>query len=186
MPIRDIVLKENSFYHIYNRGLNKKNIFLNSSNYERFYLSIIRYLQIYTGIRILSYSFLPNHFHLILLSVISGKEISDFMRKIQQSYAIYFKLKHLNSSPDSKGKPVFGGRFKAKLISNEDYLYQCQAYVNYNAVKHKIVTNVFDWEYSSIHQVLGSKIQQEVIPISGYYKDIKKFKDVEFLDLEES
>ena len=127
MPIRKVILEKDYYYHIYNRWFEKQIIFRNNHDFERFYKTIIRYNKIYDWIKILSYCFLPNHFHFILTSSKSGLEISNFMRKIQQSYAMYLRT---NTSPDLKKKwPVFEWRFKAKIIDNEEYLYKCLAYL---------------------------------------------------------
>jgi len=49
--------------------------------------------------------------------------------------------------------PVFEWRFKAKLIKDEQYLFQCLTYVNYNAVKHEIVKDINDYSRTSYHQI---------------------------------
>lgn len=158
MPSRKIILEENYAYHIYNRWFEKQIIFKNDNDFERFYKTIVRYNKIYTWIKLLSYSFLPNHFHFILKSTKSWIEISDFMRKVQQSYAMYLNK---NISPDLKKRwPVFEWRFKAKIIDNDDYLNQCIAYVNLNPLKHEIVDNIDNYKWTSYHQIDKSKIEK--------------------------
>ena len=61
-----------------------------------------RYKEEFNGIHIYAWCLLPNHFHLLLKSDKSGLEISSFMRKLQQSYAMYFKTKYKAISPDLK------------------------------------------------------------------------------------
>jgi putative transposase len=151
MPIRKIILEKDNIYHIYNRWFEKQIIFRNKNDFERFMKTMIKYNKDFNWIKIYSYCFLPNHFHLIVSSNKSGLEISDFMRKIQQSYAMYFKL---SSSPDLKKRwQVFEWRFKAKFIQDEEYLERCLAYVNFNSIKHEIVKSIDDYERTSYHQL---------------------------------
>ncbi len=169
MPIRKIILEKDYYYHIYNRWFEKQIIFRNDNDFKRFYKTIIKYNKIYEGIKILSYSFIPNHFHFIITSIKSGLEISDFMRKIQQSYAMYFRL---SSSPDLRKRwPVFEWRFKTKIIDNDEYLEQCIAYVNFNPLKHKIVDNIDNYKWTSYHKIEKKQISK--------YKDII-LKELEF------
>ena len=166
MPSRIIPLETNKYYHIYNRWYDKMIIYKDKSDFERFIKTMLRYNNQYSWIKIYSYCILPNHFHFVLSSNESGLEISNYMRKIQQWYAMYFKSKYSNSSPDSNIRwQIFEWRFKAKLISNDDYLAKCLAYVNFNAIKHEIVEDIMDYPYTSYHQLANKdKIDQ--------YKDL--------------
>lgn len=157
MPARKIILEKHNIYHVYNRWFEKQIIFMNNKDYERFVKTMIKYNKDYPWIKFYSYCLLPNHFHIILSSSESGLEISNFMRKIQQWYTMYFKAK---TSPDSRVRwPFFEWRFKAKFIKDEEYLYKCLAYVNFNAVKHWIVENIEDYERTSYHQIDKDKIE---------------------------
>ncbi|MBW7954698.1 transposase [Candidatus Gracilibacteria bacterium] len=149
---------ENGYYHVYNRGFDKQIIFKNDADFERFYKIIIKYsnLEKYKDIKIFSYSFMPNHFHFVISN--PGAELSSFIGNIQNSYAKYFNLKN-----NRKGQ-LFEGRFKAKLIKDDDYLEKCLAYVNFNPIKHKIVDNIDNYKWTSYHQIDKSKIEK--------YKDL--------------
>jgi len=141
--------QENSCYHIYNRWFQKQTIFKSDVDFRKFYDYIIRNHKLFPEIQILSYAFLPNHFHFIFRSLETGLKISDFMRRIQVSYAMYFKAKY----ETGLNIPVFEGRFQAKHIDSEEYLAQCMAYVCYNPLKHEVVANITDYPWTSIHQL---------------------------------
>ena len=158
MPVRKILLETNNIYHIYNRWFEKQFIFRFEKDYERFIKTMKKYNDIYNWIKIYSYCLLPNHFHMIISSSKSGLEISDFMRKIQQSYAMYFKT---TSSPDLKIRgQLFEWRFKSKLIKEEEYLVKCLAYVNFNPLKHNIVDDINNYKWTSYHQINKNKIEK--------------------------
>lgn len=122
-------------------------IFKNRSDFERVYKLVIKYnkLDKYKDIKILSYSFLPNHFHFVISTI--WNEVSSFFWDIQNSYSKYFNIKYWR-----KGQ-LFEWRFKAKLIKDDDYLAKCLSYVNFNALKHEIVDNIDNYPWTSYHQI---------------------------------
>lgn len=141
---------ENSYYLISNKWFNDNILFSSADDYKTFILYVIENLLEYKSLVISSYSLLPNHFHLVIRNTEKGLEISDFMRKIQVSYAMYFK-KSKNSIND-RWVPVFEWRFKAKLIDPND-IEKIESCVAYDPLKHELVEDIKNWPYSSVHQV---------------------------------
>ena len=152
---------ENHYYHIYNRWFEKQTIFRNKYDFERFYKYIVKEQKLYETIKLVSYSFMPNHFHFVIHNLETGLQISEFMRKIQVSYAMYFKKKY----ETGLRTPVFEWRFKAKLLQDEEYLARCMSYVNFNPVKHNLVEDIQEYPWTSYHQ-LSDKVSIDS------YKDI--------------
>ena len=145
---------ENHYYHVYNRWFEKQIIFKNDTDFEKFYKYIIKELKTSDKLKIVSWSFMPNHFHFVIHNLETGLYLSDFMRKLQVSYAMYFKR---NNETGLK-VPVFEWRFKAKLLKDKDYLAKCIAYVNFNPLKHQIVDNIDNYKWTSYHQIDKKKI----------------------------
>jgi len=180
-------LRKNTYYHIFNRGCNKQQLFFSPDDYQRFYDTIARYKISFPTIRIESFCFLPNHLHFLLMD--DGKilksglksfvnvpspdlnfddnpsgNISKFMGKIQQSYAMYFNRKYKDTIKKGLKAPVFEGRFKAKQIEDQDYLEMIRYYVENNAVKHGLVERPEDWGYSSFD------ISREIVEYSDEFE----------------
>jgi REP element-mobilizing transposase RayT len=120
--------------------------------------------------------FLPNHFHFLLSEDskpglekgeqkikpgLESKEISMFMHRIQLAYAMYYSLKYKDTIKQGKKAPVFEGNFKAKEITDENYLAQVAYYIRHNAVKHGIVDDVRNWAWA------GSMSTEE-FPVQEY------------------
>jgi putative transposase len=146
---RSTIITANEFYHIYNRGTEKRKIFLTKSDYERFltllYLAnntesvdlkrqgstLSEFLDIDRKkplVNICAYCLMPNHFHLILQEVEDGG-ISKFMQKLITGYTMYFnKINERNGS-------LFQGRFKAEHAEDDRYLKYLISYVHLNPVK---------------------------------------------------
>jgi REP element-mobilizing transposase RayT len=147
--------QENNYYHVYNRWYQKQTIFKSDDDFKRFYDYITKNHKLFPEIQIVSYVFIPNHFHFIFRSLETGLKISDFMRRIQVSYAMYFKRKYETGL--NQVTPVFEWRFKAKHIDSEEYLAQCIAYVNYNPLRHDIVQDIAEYRWTSYHQLKDHK-----------------------------
>ncbi len=140
----------NNYYHIYSRGVNKCDIFLDHADYKRFekYLTLcntklnikfenISYIKIkeFELVHIVSYCLMPNHFHLILQEKIEGG-ISLFIQKILSGYTLYFNKKH------ERIGALFGTRFKDKIIDNDIYFKQLIFYIYNNPLK--LIKNDYD------------------------------------------
>lgn len=139
-------------YHIYNRGTDKRKLFLNTADYSRFlallyicnnaepvnirnfFLQGRRLNDIFTAKRqetlvdIGAYCLMPNHFH-ILLKGKTDSGISSFLKKLCTAYAMYFNVKN------GRNGNLFQGRFQAELANENEYLKYLFAYIHLNPVK---------------------------------------------------
>lgn len=134
------------FYHIYNRGTEKRNIFLSRSDYYRFLLllyycnsskNIILRLenknfdldsQKEMLIDICAYCLMPNHFHLLIREKLEGG-ISRFMQKLSTGYTMYFNKRH------ERNGVLFQGKFKSTHVDYDEYLKYVFSYIHLNPVK---------------------------------------------------
>ena len=134
------------FYHIYNRGTEKRNIFLNKNEYRRFLLLLYHCnnnknvvlrlenqnfdinLERETIVDVCAYCLMPNHFHILLHEKIEGG-ISLFMQKLSTGYTMYFNRLH-----DRTGV-LFQGKFKATHVNDDEYLKYVFSYTHLNPVK---------------------------------------------------
>lgn len=146
----------NEYYHIYNRGVDKRDVFLNEYDFERFLKSVYEFNTVSpTGglhqisfkrknlplsvpnaksenlVEIIGYCINKNHYHFILKQLIDNG-ISKFMQKLGQGYAMYFNEKY------KRNGTLFQGRFKSSHISSNEYLLHLSVYVNLNYEVHKL------------------------------------------------
>lgn len=149
MGRREKIITE-EYYHIFNRGVEKRKIFNNKKDYSRFCDSMIflntenpskmsfdkfnnneRPSDNERLVDIVAYCLNSNHFHFILKE---NKEygIATFIKKICTSHAMYFNKKYERSGF------LFQGRFKSVHIDSNDLLLYLSAYVNCNSQVHKI------------------------------------------------
>lgn len=158
------------YYHIYNRGVDKRDIFLDDYDYFRFLKSLKEFnqlepvvslyindrikpdvgvspLQNESGeklVEIVAFNLIPNHFHLILKQLRDGG-ISEFMKRIGGGYTSYFNHKNKRSGA------LFQGKFKAVHIASDEKLLFLSAYVNGNHIVHGVEGKIFSSlnEYSA-------------------------------------
>ncbi len=158
------------FYHIYNRGVDKRPVFMDEYDFARFLQGMdefnsIRPIgsifensfrknkplsnQVAKLVDIVCFCLNKNHYHLVLRQRVKNG-ISEFMKKVGTGFAQYFNFKNKRSGT------LFQGPFKAKHINSNDYLLHVSAYVNLNNKVHQI--NTSDYFKSSWNEyVLNNK-----------------------------
>lgn len=182
MPLRREVFVDGEFYHIFNRGLNKRQIFFGQRDYKRFFKKLEELVD-ETSHQIHAFCLMPNHFH-ILIRQEGDNSLTDFMNRLQGSYGKYINIKR-----DQKGR-VYDGRFKAQHIDSEEYLIYVSKYIHRNPLEAKLVTRLSDYRWSSY----GSYLNKDKVPlvtedlILGYFskkkgrqQDYKEFVEEVFV-----
>lgn len=152
--MRRIIFSEGEYYHLYNRGVDKRRIFMSPAEYKRFlaYLLLLND----TANKRLTYDFsknsslrkidevgprkslvaigayclMPNHFHLYV-TPLEEAGISKFMQRLQTAYTMYFNEKH-----DRSGA-LLQGRFKAEHVATERHAKYLFSYIHLNPAKLK-------------------------------------------------
>lgn len=194
MPSKNIVKQylENGYYHIYNRGVEKRDIFLDNQDCRvflhllKFYLSPelqesqkqhplttltgfnpvrLRPLQSLGGeIELLAYCLMPNHFHL-LLKQFTLDGMTKLIRRLSTTYSMYFNRRY------KRVGHLFQGAFKAALVQEDSYLLHLSRYIHLNPVE-LTGSNPVNYPYSSYGYYLGNKNASWVKPqfILEYFK----------------
>ncbi len=184
-------IQPESFYHLYNRGINGCNLFLAEHHYRHF---IEKYAsQTEKILTTYSYSLLLNHFH-FLVKIKSEDEIrSSFSHKANKSveqiissqfahlfngYAQYFNL-----TTQRSGK-LFELPFRRKSVNSNDYLTRLIYYIHTNSQKHGFVKDFQDYKYSSFLSFLSespTKLpREEVLKWFGGKEEFLKFHQQAF------
>jgi len=155
MSKKRIILPKN-YYHAYNRAANKKPIFKNQKDRDFFYGKILEF-KAKTGVIIIAYIILFNHYHFLLKE--PGREIikklkfkgscqntiSQFLSRLNNSYTQYYNKKYDHSGV------IFENEFKSIHVDNDYYLNNLIYYINLNAIKHRLIKNIDNWDYTSHH-----------------------------------
>ena len=167
-------LEPGLYYHIYNRGNNRENIFIKADNYDHFLKKYTLYMP--RVLDTLVYNLLPNHFHLVvriktkaeivpapvgvqgvidfpslrdLESLAVGDIVSELFRRFFMAYA-----KGINRQEDRTGS-LFQKNFKRRLIQSDGHFTNLIYYVHTNARLHGICSDFREWPYSSYYSILS-------------------------------
>ncbi len=140
MPYRKQPIVIGNYYHIYNRGNNRENIFFHDKNYQFFIRRIKENFPDCADL--IAYCLMPNHFHLIVY-IVSDTEFHKVIKKTFISYS-----KAINQSLGRMGH-LFEGRYKYKLIPENNYLLHLSRYIHLNPVRAGLVDKPEKWSYSS-------------------------------------
>lgn len=186
--LRDKIIT-GEFYHIYNRGVEKREIFSCTSDYGRFVSSLREFNtnspawlvadelsrgRTSTGeplVNIIAYCLNPNHYHLILEQKVENG-ITLFMRKLGTGYTMYFNKKYARSGF------LFQGKFKSIHIASNEYLLYVSAYVNCNSEIHGIA-KVQDYIWCSFPDYVGKRSGTllERNAVMQQFRNVKDYED---------
>lgn len=130
---------DDTYYHVYARGVNKQVIFVEDSDYVFFEWLLKRYLshdevtnrrgvpyeKHHDAITLVAYCIMPNHFHL-LFHQIHAAAMQHLMRGVMSSYSRYFNQKY------GRTGHLFENTYRASRISNDSYLVHISRYIHLN------------------------------------------------------
>jgi putative transposase len=155
MPAKNIVKIDvkDGYYHIYNRGVEKRVIFKDPQDYKVFLNYLKEFLsfppnhkellksftfkgETFKGmprqvknynkeITLLVFCLMPNHFHLIIRQN-QKSSMKEFMQSLLTRYSMYFNKRH------NRVGGLFQGAYKAVLVDNENYLLHLSRYIHLN------------------------------------------------------
>lgn len=131
---------EDTCYHITSRGNERKVIFSQDRDREKFLEYLLKAKQKYK-FYLYAYVLMSNHFHLLLET--SLPNISKIMQYINTSYTTYYNIKHKRTGH------LFQGRYKSIVVDKESYFLELSRYIHLNPVRAKIANKVQDYAWSS-------------------------------------
>ncbi|MBF4471874.1 transposase [Flavobacterium sp. HJJ] len=150
------IFESGQYYHIYNRGNNKENIFIEDRNYNFFLEKMKKYLLPVADVY--AYCLLKNHFH-IVVRIKDKMELSDnFKDKVHLPFSNFFNsyAKSINTAYNRTGS-LFQEHLQRNRIENEEYLKQLIVYVHLNPVKHNFTKSFEAYLHSSYRSFMSSK-----------------------------
>ena len=177
----------NSFYHILNRGVEKREIFMDDTDRRRFliYLSVcntdspivnlsekIARNEIEVPprldrlVHIVAYCLMRNHFH-ILLSQAKDGGVEQFMRKLGTGYTMFFNKRY------ERVGPLFQGVFKAVTVDDDSYLNYLPHYIHFNPLDFSNPT----WRENKIQDRTNALQNIKLYPWSSFSHYSGKIKD---------
>lgn len=137
------------YYHVFNRGVNRQQIFTNDENYSFLLRQIKRFLPDY-ALTFIAYCLMPNHYH-FLIRLDADDQLSPFLQRLFSSYTQAFNRQQNRSGT------LFEGRAKSKHIGEDKYLLHLTRYIHLNPVAAGLVKQPEDWPYSNYREWIGTR-----------------------------
>ncbi len=160
MPAKNVVKEyvEGGVYHVYNRGVEKRDIFIDDNDYKTFLYFLKTYLSnpeilkestsqksqkgstlfktlfnpsranFYDEVELLAYCLMPNHYHLLVRQK-NKDSMLKFMKCLATNYSMYFNKRH------ERVGSLFQGVYKAVLVKSDEYLLHISRYIHLNPLK---------------------------------------------------
>ena len=194
MPGRNVVKTyyEDGYYHLYNRGVDKRSIFMDQQDCKyflsrlRLYLSTIEELALEAKddkelislsrrnlskeVDLLAFALMPNHFHLQIRQH-TKDGITKFMRRMLTSYSMYFNRKYKRIGA------LFEQRYKAVLVATDEQLLHLSRYIHLNPyeLEHEIDFKQFTSLPYYFGKMSPSWIKpQEIVSYFSHFSSNKK------------
>ena len=146
MPKRKRSIVGGMVYHVLNRGNGRAALFEKDADYEAFGRVLIEACQ-REPLRILGYSLMPNHWHMIVWPKRgSNEQVSEFLRWLTVTHTQRWHAHHNTSGTGH----LYQGRFKSFPIQRSGRLLDALRYVERNALRANLVVRAEDWRWSSL------------------------------------
>ncbi|MBU3925621.1 transposase [Patescibacteria group bacterium] len=175
-------------YHILNRGIEKGVIFYELNDYKRFISGLYKFNNQGPALRlsdeylfdnlpvqkkiveILSWSLMPNHYHLLLQEKVDGGAI-NFIKRIGNGYTKYFNIKNNRSGY------LFQNSAKIILVERNEHFLYLPFYINANPIdliepgwegkgiknKNKVLEFLEKYQWSSYQDHIGTSNLPQII-----------------------
>jgi len=204
MPQKIGYLKPDFYYHIYNRGNAKCNIFYSEANYLYFKRKYSEYIS--PIVDTYSYCLMPNHFH-FLVKIKSEKEIFEFLigeNKLTAKNLSFTEFKKLDinavnvilskqfsnffngysqavNKQESRTGSLFQKAYRRKKIDSNEYLKKAILYIHLSPVEHGFVEKINEWSHSSYASIITNSDPlikgKEVIDL---FEDVENFRQTHY------
>jgi len=191
--LRKDPLATGNYYHIFNRGVNKNDIFFSDKDYKRFMATAIHYnyfthkfpsVSSYDPVssklekmpkpkvKILAYCLMPNHFHFLIYQL-EESGITWFMQHLINSYVHYANIRH------NRVGPLFQGRFKNVLVDSDNQLLHLSRYIHLNPIVSDLTNNLENYAWSSYPSYVRgfNDYLSEPQNVLGNFKSSKDYRD---------
>lgn len=200
---RKLVFQNGSLYHVFNRGIERRNVFQDIREFRRalelvsFYnhknirIRYSHFLQLSLKPResalkrlseseklvdILAFCLMPNHFHFLFRQK-TDKGISTFIANFTNSFTKYFNTKYKRIGP------LFEGVFKAVFVESDDQLIHLSRYIHLNPVASSIVNNnqLLNYKWSSYSAYLSLSKENKIVldkeTVLSFFKSSKQYEE---------
>jgi len=162
---------ETGIYHVVLRGIDRKTLFEDGEDYDRFMELLQKYKEV-GGYRLFAYCLMSNHVHLLIKT--EKEDIALSMKRIAGSYAYWYNVKYRRSGY------LYQDRYKSEAVEDEEYLLAVLRYIHQNPVAAGLCKSMSEYQYSSYASYASEK--SGLIDIDYIYSIIDRESLIVFFD----
>jgi len=171
MPRRRTQFAQGQYYHIYNRGVERRPIFREEENY----LYLLRLVKEYTGelgVTVIAYCLMPNHYHVLVRQ--DGEKRAGLLPQL----AFNRYTKAFNKRYGRTGT-LFEGRYRSVWVDRTEYLFHLCRYIHANPVKAGLASRLEEWPFSNylewVQKRKGTLVDREFVAES--FPDADEYRE---------
>lgn len=199
--MRKLKFVNNEYYHILNRGVDKRDVFLDYDDTARFFQSMHEFNTIEpigsifensfrkplgnsvskSGklVNFICYCINPNHYHFLLEQLVDDG-IEKFMHRLDIGYTKYFNTKN------KRAGALFQGKYKAVYVNSNEYLLHLSAYINLNDKVHSLGNPISKSSWDEyINNRAGFCKKDIILEQFDNFDEYKKFAESSLIDIKE-
>ena len=158
MPRRKRIAPGGMTFHTLNRGVDRRQIFFSPRDFAAFEETIQETLLLYP-MRILDYTLMPNHWHLVLWPEGDG-ELSSFLQRLTNTHTQRWQLARRKVGVGH----LYQGRFKSFPVETDEYHYSVLRYVERNPLRANLVDRAEHWRWGSLWRRLHGRNDSLLTP----------------------
>ena len=164
------------YYHVYNRGNNRENLFFEDRNYAYFLRRYRKYIKSVADT--LAFSLMRNHFHLLVRIKHPEDQIFDPPKNVSRQFSNLFNCyaEAINKAYGRSGS-LFQKRFRRRDVVTERYLCHLICYVHLNPQRHGFVRDFRSYPYSSYREILQHEsVLVNIEAVLHWFGDLTSFQ----------
>ena len=183
------------YYHIYNRGINRQNIFFEERNYHYFLKLYVKYIVPVADT--FAYCLMGNHFHFLVRIKTEEEQVSQAIANqtaevfatsavsepatvlkpnLQFGHLFNSYAKAINNTYQRTGS-LFQSRFGRTLVGSDRYFVNLVTYIHQNPQKHGFVEDYRTYPYSSYQAICHQKSSQiSTDAVLGWFDGLDGFR----------
>ena len=147
------------YYHVLNRGVERRAIFLEDHD-KQFFMELIDELRELYAFRVHAFCLMDNHYHLLIET--TRENLSLILKQLNQRYTHYFNKKY------NRVGTLWQGRFKSWYIHDDHYLEVVAKYIEYNPIKAGISAHVGEYPWASALSKEAPWEDQDIESLSAF------------------